>query len=73
MVATISYLYYYYREQSLLSIVKAWKTKEKHKATYDRLLRVCWENGQVSCADAIVKLVQQMKKQLRKGKYCTCT
>ena len=51
-------------------IVKKWKTKEKRKATYGRLLRVCLESGHESCADAIVKLMKKLKyeKHIQKGK-----
>ena len=51
--------------------MKAWKTKEKRKATYDRLLRVCLKSGHESCADAIVKLMKEIekKKQIDAGKY----
>ena len=52
-------------------MVRSWKTKEKNKATYGRLLRVCLKNGHESCADGIVKLMKEIekKKQIQRGKY----
>ena len=56
--------------ETVEQIIRSWKTKEKRKATYGRLLRVCMKSGHKSCADTIVKLMKEMeeKKEIERGK-----